>query len=131
MKLYLDSNVFISLIKEELDKNLRPLYLEAEEFFSYVSTKQIILVLSELFFEEVYKISNFKKERVIQYFKKIDVPVLIIEKNQMGGEVKGIHYPDSKHAATAIKFGCKYIITFNTKDFENLREIDSITPNEF
>lgn len=59
MKIYLDTNVFISLINEELDKNLRPLYLEAEEFFSYVSTKKIIIVLSALFFEEVHKISAF------------------------------------------------------------------------
>lgn len=59
----------------------------------------------------------FEKERVIQYFKKTDIPILIVEKDQMGKEIDGIHYPDSIHAGTAIKFECDYLITFNIKDF--------------
>jgi hypothetical protein len=32
-KLYLDSNVFISLINKELDSSVRGLFVEAENFF--------------------------------------------------------------------------------------------------
>ncbi len=132
MRIYLDTNVFISLFKEEIGKNLRAFYLESEEFFSYVASTKTTLVLSELFFQETNKICLFNKERIIKYFKQLEIPLIIIEKEQLGLPVKGIHYPDSIHAGTAIKHNCKAIITFNKKDFESIQnKIQILSPEEF
>jgi len=42
MKVYLDTNVFVSLFQSELGRNLRPLYLEAQEFFDYIKNKAVL-----------------------------------------------------------------------------------------
>ena len=132
MRIYLDTNVFVSLFKEEIDSNLRPLYLEAQEFFNYIKQKDILLVLSDLFFLEAHKCCSIDKNRIIDYFSKLEIPILIIEKENLAYPAKEIHYPDSVHAATAIKYNCDTIITFNTKDFEPIKNrIKILEPGEF
>jgi predicted nucleic acid-binding protein len=128
----LDTNVFVSLYKEELGKNLRPLYIESQEFFNYIKQKNILLVLSELFFSEAYKCCYVSKKDIISYFSKLEIPLLIIEKENLALPLKEVHYPDSIHASTAIKYNCDSIITFNTKDFDKIKnKIKIFEPNKF
>jgi len=132
MKVYLDTNVFVSLFQSELGRNLRPLYLEAQEFFDYIKNKAVLLVLSELFFLEARKCCFVDKNQIISYFSQLEIPLLIIEKENLASPIKEIHYPDSVHAATAIKYKCEAIVTFNVKDFNKIKnKIKIFEPSNF
>ena len=53
MRIYLDSNVFISLFEREIGRNARGLFVEAEAFIDRVKNDGHSIVLSNWFFEEV------------------------------------------------------------------------------
>ena len=72
-RIYLDSNVFISLFSKEIGRNLRGLFVEAEGFFKQVKQKNHILILSNLFFEEVQKQTYLSEDEIITYFKEQEV----------------------------------------------------------
>jgi predicted nucleic acid-binding protein len=134
-RVYLDSNVFISAHKEEMGRNVRGLFIEAESFFNRIH-KNCILVLSEFFFAEVKKHSYLSRKEVLEYFNNSRI------KTEIAGQKekllvkkylkKGIHFSDALHAAAAIENKCDCIVTFNTKDFEKIKnEIIVLEPKEF
>lgn len=120
-QVYLDSNVFISLLKEEINGQLRPLFIDAEKFFKSAKLGNYIVILSELFFKEVKQACSVDKEKALEYFKNLGVKtsIIFIDYKTLIKESKriGIHYPDNLHAAIAIKSKCDCIVTFNIKDF--------------
>ncbi len=134
-RVYLDSNVFISAHKEEMGRNSRGLFIEAESFFNRLNNN-CILVLSEFFFNEVKKQCYLKEKEIIEYFTKNNIRTEIV---QLKGKLlvkkyleKGIHFSDTLHAASATESKCSLIVTFNTKDFEKISdEITVIEPKEF
>ncbi|MBU2099816.1 type II toxin-antitoxin system VapC family toxin [Candidatus Micrarchaeota archaeon] len=135
-RVYLDSNVFISFANQEIGSNLRPLFIEAEQFFTLVKKKECILILSYLFFDEVKRKCFSDKEQVLGHFKEIEIKTEVIEPEKeifIGNFVsKGLHYTDAVHAAIALKEKCDCIITFNIKDFEKVSDkIKVFQPSEF
>lgn len=135
-RVYLDSNVFISLIKMELGRNIRGLFIEVELFFESARKNQHTLVLSDWFFKEVKKFCYLEQTEVLDYFRKLDLPVETIQTpksiNHKEFEKKGIHFPDSLHVALAVHFRCDCLVTFNVKDFEKANErIVILEPKEF
>ncbi len=135
-RIYLDSNVFISLFSKEIGRNLRGLFVEAEGFFKQVKQKNHILILSNLFFEEVQKQTYLSEDEITTYFKEQEVN-FEISKIKPGLPwrkfvAKGVHYSDALHMAAAIAFKCNCIVTFNIKDFEKVKqEIKSVEPANF
>ncbi|MBN2127657.1 MAG: PIN domain-containing protein [Candidatus Diapherotrites archaeon] len=139
MKLYLDSNVFISFIKEEVDKALNFRYVDSANFFALCRNEKHELIVSDLFFKEVEKIIHLNKQDVIEelvnrrnikiYFankKPVKEQILIIVNRY------AVHFSDSVHIATAIENNAKFIITWNKKDFIKANQlINSFTPEEF
>jgi len=77
-KIYLDSNVFISWFNEEIGFGVRPLFVDARDFFELLGKSSYLLVLSELFFDEVLKVAFCSKEDVVGLFSKLGVPVEIV-----------------------------------------------------
>ncbi len=135
-RIYLDSNVFISLFSKELGRNLCGLFVEAEWFFEQVKQKKHFLILSDLFFEEVQKQTYLSKDEITAYFKEqnINFETARIKPGLPWKKfiARGIHYSDALHAATAIAFKCNCIVTFNIKDFEKAKnEIKSFEPSDF
>ncbi len=135
-RIYLDSNVFISLFGTELGRNMRGLFVEAEEFFERIKQKNQVLVLSDLFFEEVRKKTYLSEAEITAYFKeqKVNFEIARIKPGLPWKKfvAKGIHYSDALHMATAIAFKCDCIVTFNIKDFEKAgQEIKSVEPADF
>ena len=125
MRLYVDSNVFISLFKEEIGKNLRSLYAEALSFFENAGKSKHILILSNLTIKEITKVCFIDEPNIIEELKKYSIKVVIVEINKEKEKsyyYKGVHYPDSLHASTAKKELCDGIVTFNTKDFQIIKE---------
>ncbi len=121
MRIYLDSNVLISHLREEIGWGFRPLFLEAEAFFDEARKKHLTLIISILFLEEVEAKTFLTVNEIIS---RLDEMQLIHErwgKNSMPFEkhIKaGIHYKDAVHIANAIDSRCDAIATFNLKDFE-------------
>lgn len=135
-RIYLDSNVFISLIDREIDGGMRGLFVEVELFLERVKEEGHILALSDWFFVEVEKGCHLNKEEALAYFEKIGVKTEMIEqKGRLSLKMfqnKGLHVADSLHAAIAVKQKCDCIVTFNIRDLEKIREmIEVLEPADF
>jgi len=135
MKLYVDSNVFISLIREEVFLN-RTLFDEAQSFFERVQERKDTIVISTLNLIEIKTKSYNTKKDLIENLTKRKINFKFIENTQniesKRFEAIGIHRPDSIHVVLAIKEKCDCIITFNIKDFilaENFIRV--MQPNEY
>lgn len=135
-RVYLDSNVFISFINQEIGSDFRTLYIEAEDFFKRVKKKGCMLILSYLFFDEVKRKCFSDKYQVLKHFKEIEIKTEVIEEEKeifIGKFVsRGLHYTDAVHVAVALKERCDFIVTFNIKDFQKVSdEIKVVQPSEF
>lgn len=121
MRIYLDSNVLISHLREEIGWGFRPLFLEAEAFFDEVRKKQHIIIISRLFLEEVQTKTFLTGNEIILRLDEMQLTHERWNKNSIPFEkhIKaGIHYKDAVHIANAIDSHCDAIATFNLKDFE-------------
>lgn len=135
-RVYLDSNVFISLIDREIGKGVRGLFVEAEQFLERVKESGDVLVLSDLFFREVQRKTGMKQESVIAYLENEQVEVETVQQKEPNRVRKllgkGIHFSDALHVDIALRENCDCIVTFNVKDFENVRELIGLfEPAEF
>ncbi|MBU2476875.1 PIN domain-containing protein [Candidatus Micrarchaeota archaeon] len=123
-RIYLDSNVFISLIREEIDSSLNLLYIDSQNFFSLCSEENHVLILSGWFFEEISRKISFSREEVLQEFKKIGIAFFIVDKKpskdliSMISKECEIHFGDAIHMAIAYENKADFIATWNKKDFE-------------
>jgi len=81
------------------------------------------IVLSGLALKEIEKIVHYSKEDVVQFFRERKISASLIGTTESNVEMskafikKGVHYPDSLHAAIALNSGCRVFLTFNKKDF--------------
>ena len=136
-KFYLDSNVFISFIREEIDSSFNLRFQESKEFFKLCMEEKHEIILSELFFAEVLKITALKKELVLEEFKNLGIKIIeavkIPSQSQIFKIMKqtGIHASDAMHIAFALENNADLIVTWNRKDFEKAKKlVKCITPNE-
>jgi len=136
MRVYLDSNVFISLFEGEIGKGVRGLFVEAEQFLERVTAGGYVLVLSELFFKEVGKRGHLSQQEVMEYLKAHNVVFEFVEETEKPPmEIflkKGLHSSDALHAAVAVRHECDCIVTFNVKDFARAKDLISVfAPDDF
>lgn len=133
MRVYLDSNVFISLFEMEVGRNSRGLFVEAEMFVGEVKKENHVLVLSDLFFREVEKVIYLKSSEVLAHFEKNMVKTEVVgSDNVVLNPVKGLHFSDYFHVAIAVHFKCACIVTFNVKDFSKAAHLIKIVePKDF
>ncbi|MFH1751487.1 MAG: type II toxin-antitoxin system VapC family toxin [archaeon] len=134
-RIYLDSNVFISVLKEEIGRNVRGLFVEAGQFFEKVKQEKHVIVLSDWFFEEVIENCFTDINGITEYLKNLGVQLEIVKKQNPNSRelIKlGLHYSDAVHAAIALQNKCDCIVTFNIKDFEKVsHKIEVFSPEEF
>jgi len=120
-RVYLDSNVFISLFNEEIGAGLRGLFAEAESFFDRIKEDKHVLVLSEVFFREVERKTFLPKGGVLGFLNDRQIIVECVEEGEKFPIKKfldaGLHFSDALHAALATRHNCDCIVTFNLKDF--------------
>jgi len=121
-KAYIDSNVFISMIMEEIGKGPRLLFKEAEEFFLN-SKGRFVLVFSDFALSEIFNHAKCSKSDIISFFAERKISAEFFESSKEDGikalEIKklGIHWSDAFHAAIALRAKCDFIVSFNVKDF--------------
>ena len=138
-RIYLDSNVYISLVREEIDKAFNLRFKDAELFLSLCRKEEIILILSYLFFDEIKKVVGLKRKDIIEFFKNYGIKIEIFySKKDYSTKVSEIysnfnlHYPDSLHVAIAIDTDSDLIVSWNKKDFIKTNSlIKCLTPKEF
>ncbi len=139
MKCYLDSNVYISSARKEIDPKLNILFHYSDLFFAKCRTNKVTLVLSRLFFDEIGKTISLNKQDILQFMNEAKINYEIVEEiKQFKKEAlriqnkTGLHLADSFHAAIACSSQCQHIITWNKKDFEKTETIlPCLTPEEF
>ena len=138
-RIYLDSNVFVSLVREEIDGNFRMLYKDSEIALSVCKRLGIKLVLSFLFFDEVKNACGLDRKSVVEilqrYVSDMDFveksqPLLIKEAYELTKKF-GLHRSDAVHVTIARHCNCDLIMTWNIKDFGKISALDCITPSEF
>ncbi|MFH0954800.1 MAG: PIN domain-containing protein [Candidatus Micrarchaeota archaeon] len=137
MRVYLDSNVFISFVKSEIDGAFNLRFVQAEDFFSFCRGKKIGIVLSDHFLFEVAKIAFSDKKSVEKLFLCLGVSVEFVkdassEQAKIVSQKTGIHRADAVHVAAALESNCNAIVSWNKKDMEKAgRLISCFTPLEF
>jgi len=121
-RIYLDSNVFIAFVKQEIGKPLRLMFQDVDDFFR-ACPKRHVIVLSGLGLKEIEKVVHYSKSDLLGFFGERKIRTELIEPKKEDVEqsqrlmAKGIHYPDSLHAALALNSKCEILLTFNKKDF--------------
>ncbi len=136
-RFYLDSNVFISFIMEEMDAAFNLRYVDSENFFAFCRKEKCFLILSYLFFTEVERVISLKKEDILEEFKRLKIDVIVAEKkppekivSKIAKESK-IHFADAVHIASACENKADAIITWNKKDFAKAQKFaECFTPGE-
>lgn len=132
---YLDSNVFISIIKEEIGFGFRMLFTESKEFLDYCRNNGLIIVLPDLFFDEAMLVTKLSKQDIMDFFEAINglklKLVAATEKDKKIARNLNTHYTDALHASIALNNSCDCIVSWNKKDFEQVKCIQALTPKEF
>lgn len=136
-KVYLDTDVFISCVREEINGALNMRFLEAEEFFLLCEKLGATLVLSKLFFNEVRKITGLDRQDVFDILNGFGFKTEVFERTLKESELEvfkksGMHHSDATHASSAIISGAMYLVTWNKPHFEVASNfIKALAPNEF
>lgn len=138
MKIYLDSNVLISVLLDELGRNYRQLAEEATTFFKRAKEKNATIIVSEFFIQEIEDKIGIDKKSIFEYFELIETEIEFVDtiKDDVAKakeiERIGIHSGDSEHIAVAIRAKADCIVTFNIKDFEKAKTLIEVKePLEF
>ena len=138
MRLYLDSNVFISFVREEFGRGYRQLGTESELFFAFCKKNEFKLIFSEIFFEEVKLKTALDEKGVCEIITHLGIN-FIIAKNPKNLKIKAIsackklstHLSDAIHYIIALEEKVDALITFNKKDFKKVSEFLVQEPEEF
>lgn len=136
-RVYLDSNVFISLNLQEIGGDFSGLFIQAQLFFNQARKNSDIVIFSGLALEEIRRKTNLSENDVVSYLSEIGVIVELVcfDKQEINPDCfirMGIHKADALHAAIAAEAKCDCIVTFNLKDFEKAKKyIKSVAPAEF
>jgi len=126
-RVYVNSNVFISLIQSEFGRNLEFMDLRSIEFMNTSFDCKYTMVVSDLVIAEFCQITRLDESDFMALFdknpKKLEVQRITqkdidFSKKIVTKFVKGIK--DARHAASAIHNHCKFICTWNVKDFKKL-----------
>lgn len=138
-RVYLDSNVFISLVREEINGAFNLRFRDSEAFFSLCKKEKIIVVLSDLFFKETERVVGLKREHVLEFLEKYKLEFVFIETSKdikhKAKEIRNqnaLHTTDALHTALALAAESRAVISWNKKDFEKVKSlIECETPLGF
>lgn len=117
--IYIDTNVWISLFKEEKDK-LRPISDFSFELFRRALNCEYDILISPWVLKEL-RLKNYEKEALglINDFKcKNKCYFVKISSNDYLNAKQFKHWQDRLHEILANKGNADYLVTRNVKDFE-------------
>ncbi|MFH1751386.1 MAG: hypothetical protein ABH821_00380 [archaeon] len=133
----MDSNVFISFVREEIDSSFNLRGVDSESFFTFCSKNKVKLILSGLFFEEVERVVFLTVKDVLEAFERHDIVVEVFSDKPSKELVSRIvrenkiHFEDAVHTAVSIESKSEAVITWNKKDFLKVSKLINIySPSE-
>ncbi len=128
MRVYVDSNVFISALRDEIGFNFALLGRDSRLFFAACAKRSITVVISNLIMFEITKKIKLSESDIFGNLEELGVHFeFVITTDEMKvlaqkiQDETGIHYLDGLHVAIAIQKKCDYLVTWNMKDFEKTR----------
>ena len=131
MKILLDTNIILDIALRRL-----PHYDDSADVFRKIDYKTLIGCVTATTITDIYYIARKDKghEKTIEFISNLIeiVDVLGIDRDVII-EALNLNFPDFEDAVQSVASGVNnidYIITRNTKDFEN-SEIEAITPKDF
>ena len=138
MRLYLDSNVFISLVREEIDSSFNLLGTDSENFLVWARKAGCTVLVSKLFLEEIFHVLSLPEKSVFEELegfklnletcKKAPTEALVLKISRNCG----LHLADSAHVAYAIENNADKIVTWNLKDFKKAENfVRCVSPAHF
>lgn len=118
--IYVDTNVWISLVKEEKD-HLRPISDFSFKLFQSVCDCNFTVLISNFMLQELeHKLSPKEIENMLRPLYSLNKIVHITSsKEDIVFSKKVAHWQDRLHEILAKKGGAKYLVTRNLKDFSN------------
>jgi len=137
MQFYVDSNVFVSYFNQEDGGGFQIQYHRCTQFFEFVKEEDHVIVLSGLTFKEIEKHTGLSKGDILEFLDDAKICYEVcqftdtIRRNERVLRAQGIHKPDSYHAAYALLAKCKWLVTWNKKDFKPVnRRIKILSPED-
>jgi predicted nucleic acid-binding protein len=135
MKIYIDSNLFISYWDREYGRNI-------ENFLEYVSGEilnrtvscEFSIIISDLTVKEIKRRMAFSDEDLdsnFKVYKDMNKLTIIVGTEALWAQAKklsnerGIHLSDAMHAVLAKETGA-VLVTWNVKDFENVKDFVAV-----
>lgn len=138
-KIYLDSDVLISLFRTEINGAFNLRFQDTQAFLTLCAERGIKIVLSDELFREVKQVTGLDKEDALKLMDESGVVVETIHGAKTTDktvravkERTGIHTSDALHVSCALESGCSVIVSWNKRDFEKTRSfIACADPKEF
>ncbi|MBI4053435.1 MAG: PIN domain-containing protein [Candidatus Diapherotrites archaeon] len=138
MRLYLDSNVFISLVREEIDSSFNLLGTDSENFFIWARKAGSTMLVSRMFLDEIFHVLSLPEKAVFEELecfmlnletcKKAPSEALVLKISRNCG----LHWADSAHVAYAVENNADKIVTWNLKDFKKAESfVRCVSPAHF
>ena len=139
MLLYLDTNVYVSCVFQEMGKGYRMMEEYGYQFFAWCKLNKISLVISDHFYREVKAVTSLDQKVVLSHLSELGLVMVPLfttsDTRENAGRIERLyrlHYADALHVSLAKEGRCDYIITWNTRDFLKTHDIiPAATPKEF
>lgn len=130
-RVFVDSNVFLSLLQDEFGGNYEHMSYRTKEFLNHVIECRHAIVLSDLVIAEVCKVARITPPQFNEYLDAYQPKVAIAETTQADVErartLDSRNLPDMCLLATAARTA-DIFCTWNLKHFTNYRFIPVRTP---
>jgi predicted nucleic acid-binding protein len=129
-RLYFDASLVNHLDAPDAPEKMQETIL----FWEEVKTEKYEIIISNVFWEEVYKCQEPKRQFMIDKMTEIDY--VEVEKNEYAEEIadelvklgilKEKQKNDRLHIGCAIYFQCDYLVTWNIRHMLNVKIIDGV-----
>ena len=136
-KVYLDSNVLISLIQDEFGKGDEFMSYRTKNFLDKTLNCFYTIVISSLVLTEIKRITGLQESKVMVWFYGFEDKVEIVQisldemdKAEIEGKKRGVGRADAAHFMLAKRENCSCIVTWNKKHFSVFEGIRICDPSE-
>jgi predicted nucleic acid-binding protein len=136
-RVYVDSNVLISLIQDEFGKGNEFMSLRVKQFLDKTLSCAYLLVISDWCIEEVKRITKLSSDSIRGWIDSLENKVeLVISGSNDFQSAKNLlqkkaalHWSDALHTAISLNMNCEVLATWNIRDFSSAT-INAKTPSE-
>lgn len=135
MRIYLDTNVIISLVRGEFGKGNEFMEEGVRRFLTICKEDEHVLIVSDYMKKELVRNEphakdwehDFAEGIIVEHVAEKPCDVILARKLKKGIRT---HFDDAFHMAIALRTNANLIVTWNLKDYEN-SPVKAVTPDFF